>query len=313
MYPGFKTQLTYQDETFSIVGFQLLSERNVKMTCRYRGDGGPAKFIVSKEEIPATVKYISNHEERGLTCIRKNGVEVKQVEHILSALCGMNVLDTDIYLEYTDGGEIDGPIAPPVLQLNCREFSLAIVSCFLNRNNKENKSAIDLNRAFVFVEKSEKGPLNDPACAIFAPLHKLHITAQINFPYFWGSQIYAETITTLDYVKNICWARSFFGTAFPHKAEWSELRKKYPGVLRERENHYRSIMLDYTQNKWITPLIVNTEPVRHKMLDFIGDLALLGVQLNAGIHIYKPHHHFNRECVIGLAEELGLLKKMEIL
>jgi UDP-3-O-acyl-N-acetylglucosamine deacetylase len=172
MYPGFSTQLTYLDEAFSIVGPQLLSDRNVKMTCRYRGDNGPAKFIVSNVDIPATVRYICNHEKRGLTCIRNKGIEVHQAEHILSALNGMNVLDTDIFLEFEDGGEIDGPIAPPVVQLNSREFSLAIVSCFLNRRNQENKSTLKLDHAYIFKE-SEVKPQSDPACAIFTPLHKL--------------------------------------------------------------------------------------------------------------------------------------------
>jgi UDP-3-O-acyl-N-acetylglucosamine deacetylase len=172
MYPGFSTQLTYLDEAFSIVGPQLLSDRNVKMTCRYRGDNGPAKFIVSNVDIPATVRYICNHEKRGLTCIRNKGIEVHQTEHILSALNGMNVLDTDIFLEFEDGGEIDGPIAPPVVQLNSREFSLAIVSCFLNRRNQENKSTLKLDHAYIFKE-SEVKPQSDPACAIFTPLHKL--------------------------------------------------------------------------------------------------------------------------------------------
>ncbi len=77
-------------------------------------------------------------------------------------------------------------------------------------------------------------------------------------------------------------------------------------MLRDHEDHFRSIMLDYNDTKWITPLIVSTEPVRHKMLDFIGDMALLGIQIRAGIFVYKPSHRFNRHCMIKLAEQAGI-------
>ena len=66
------------------------------------------------------------------------------------------------------------------------------------------------------------------------------------------------------------------------------------------------MMLDYNETEWITPPLVNTEPVRHKMLDFIGELALLGRPLNAGIYVYKPHHRFNRTCMMRLWRELQL-------
>jgi hypothetical protein len=237
---GFKTEIIYLDETFRITGPQLMSDRCVRMTCKYRNDGGPARFIVGNEIIPATVDYIVDHNERGLTSVGNGRAQVKQTEHILSALCGMSVLDTDIHLEYEDGGSVDEIIAPPVAQLNSREFSHAIMSCFLSRNLQQPAKAVDINRSYVFHEEQECVRNGDPGCAIFAPLHKLHITAQINFPIFWGKQIYSQTITPLDYARSICWARSFFSTPYPHSTEWETLRAKYPALLRESENLFRS-------------------------------------------------------------------------
>src|SRR2546423_1128321 len=179
------------------------------------------------------------------------------------------------------------------------------MSCFLSKV-AEKATGLDLERSYVFHEEREYVTNGDPACAIFAPLHRLHITAQINFPHFLGKQIYSQAITPLDYAKSICWARSFFSTPSPHRTEWEQLRARFPAVLREREKQFRSVMIDYTETDWITPVVVNTEPVRHKMLDFIGDLALLGSTIRAGIHIYKPSHRFNRHCVIQLARELAL-------
>ena len=305
MYTGYKTQLIYLDEAFVFVGPQLLSERVVRMECRHRGDGGPARFVVGDHIIPATVSSLSHHDLAGLTCLEHDKVQIQQVEHILSALYGMSALDTDIYLAWEDGGTVDTPIAPPVAQLSSREFSLAVASTFVaHRDQRPTRTTLD--KAYVFSEVPEEASNNDPACAVFAPLHRLHVTAHTNFPTFLKTQVFSLDVTPLEYMKEVCWARSFFRTPYPHTGEWDTLRGKYPGVLRERENHYRSIMLDYDDDGWITPPLVNTEPVRHKLLDFVGELALLGVLINACIHVYKPSHRFNRDCMMRLSHELQL-------
>lgn len=315
--PGIETR--YGDEEFVVCGSQLMSEKRVQMCCKYRNDGGPARFIVGEHRIPATVEYIQAHDELGLTTVGNGAVNVRHIEHILSALCGMSVLDTDIELSHVDGTEVVHAISPPVMQLNSREFAFAILSCFLTNRAPDvpvtgslwpntrftSASPITLDRCYVFTEEPDHVRHGDPAVAIFAPLHKLHITVHINFPSFLRTQIYSQDITPLDYLKSISWARSFFGSPFPHAIEWEQLRRRFPGLVRDRENHFRSMMIDYTEDAWITPVVVNTEPVRHKMLDVIGDLALLGRPLHAGLHIYKPSHRFNRTC----AREIARLMK----
>jgi UDP-3-O-acyl-N-acetylglucosamine deacetylase len=317
---GIRTEIHYLDDEFHISGAQLMSAKRVKMKCKYRRDGGPARFIVGSRAIPATVDHVICHDEAGLTSVGDSEIQVKHTEHVLSALYGMCVIDTDIYLDHEDGSGTPGVISPPAMQLNSREVCHAILTCFLtNRlvgpptpgslwpsSQFAIREPIILDRCYTFHEDDTYVRHGDPAVAVFTPLHKLHITAQINFPTFLGTQIYSQTITPLDYAKSICWARSFFGTPYPHNVEWNILRAKFPGLVRDRESHFRSVMLDYTDTEWITPAIVNTEPVRHKMLDVIGDLALLGRPINAGIHIYKPSHRFNRKCAMQLAQVLGL-------
>ncbi len=304
-FSGIKTELIYLDESFIVKGPQMMSERIVKMTCKNRNDNGPARFIVSEKVIPATVDNLIEHEQRGVTSIGKDGVKVKQIEHILSALYSMNALDTDIFLEYEEEGVISDFISPPAAQLNSREFTHAILSCFLSKRDQKPERFLTLDKSYYFIEDSTSVTNGDPGVALFAPLHKLHITTQINFSGFLDKQIYSETITPLNYAKSICWARSFFGTPFPHKSEMKELQARYPQLVREQSNYFRSIMIDYDDEKWLTPVVVNTEPVRHKMLDFLGELALLGLPIKAGIHIYKPSHQFNRNCVIKLAQEIS--------
>lgn len=299
-----KSEIQYGDDWFSITGTQLLSSERVRMTCRFRHDNKPARFKFRGHTIPATVENLASKDARGLTTIENEAVSISQIEHVLSALVGMNALDSELELAYLDGGD-DREISPPVCNLDARDFALAILSCFKARDISRAPQAIQLDHVYCI---KEEGPdvEDDPAIAIFAPLPYYRIAAQVNFPYFWGKQTYATDVEPLSYLRSICWARSFFGTPHPHKAEWETLRERYPGLIRERTNHYRSMMLDYDEQRWITPLVTKDEPVRHKILDVLGDLALLGRPLNAGVFIYKPHHQFNRHCARQLAESLGL-------
>ncbi len=293
---SYKLEIEFGDKWFSVTGPQLNSAESVIMTCRYRGDGESARFIYNNHTIEAIPSNLKQKEERGLTTLGNDSVQICQVEHILSALYGMGCLDTDI--ELSSKSKTIEVISPPVAYLNSKDFTLAIRRSFFPLNKHP---AIDLDKTYHFTEQTDK---KDKSFALFVPFNALNITAHINFPYFWGNQIASCEILPEKYEREICWARSFFGTPFPHKDELANLRTKFPGLIRERNNHYRSIMIDYDNQKWLTRVFSEDEPARHKLLDFIGDISLLGKPLNASIYVYKPHHQFNSYCVTQLSQML---------
>jgi len=295
-----QTRIELGDDQFTVTGPQLDSAALVRMECRYRGDGQPARFSFCGTTIPATVDYLCREEERGLTTIGTAGLEIRQVEHILSALLGMNCLSTDIHLSYQDTPEGSKRIAPPVCHLNSEDFAIAARRAFSPR--QPNKP-LTIGKALLVTEESPASA-NDPSYALIAPLQCLSVTGHINFPTFWGQQLYSCTVDPNTYQDSITWARSFFSTPYPHNEEWKILQARYPALLRERVEHARSILIDYDTQRWITPIRAIDEPVRHKILDFIGDLALLGVSLQAGIYVYKPHHRFNRQCIRAIRDAL---------
>ena len=53
--------------------------------------------------------------------------------------------------------------------------------------------------------------------------------------------------------------------------------------------------MDATQLGYINhiPLVWDNEPARHKLLDVIGDLALIGMPIKGKVIAHKPGHHFN--------------------
>ena len=62
--------------------------------------------------------------------------------------------------------------------------------------------------------------------------------------------------------------------------------------------------LDATKLGYLSPLNYPNEPARHKLLDVIGDFALLGLRLQGKIIAVKPGHTFNTQCVRRLRNQI---------
>ena len=62
--------------------------------------------------------------------------------------------------------------------------------------------------------------------------------------------------------------------------------------------------LDAKKLGYLSPLNSPNEPARHKLLDVIGDLSLLGLRLQGRVVAYKPGHTFNTQCVRRLRNQI---------
>jgi len=62
--------------------------------------------------------------------------------------------------------------------------------------------------------------------------------------------------------------------------------------------------LDAKKLGYLSPLNYPNEPARHKLLDVIGDLSLLGLRLQGRVIAYKPGHTFNTQCVRRLRNQI---------
>jgi len=65
--------------------------------------------------------------------------------------------------------------------------------------------------------------------------------------------------------------------------------------------------IDATQLGYLTPLKYANEPARHKLLDVVGDMALLGVHIRGKIIAECPGHGFNTSCGKELVERLEVM------
>jgi UDP-3-O-[3-hydroxymyristoyl] N-acetylglucosamine deacetylase len=214
-------------------------------------------------EIPASVEYIS-HCSYATTLMRR-GVVLSTCEHLLSALRGSGVDNCFIEL---DNIEI------PIMDGSSEDFVSLIEKAGIVEQNAARRVFRVLER--VDFEQGDRRMSIEPS-------NEFEIECMIDFPHpFINRQAYKFVFDNGAFGKQIASARTFgFAT------EVEMLRKANLALGGSLDN---AIVLtpDGMLNK--TPLRFDDEFVRHKILDIIGDLALLGMPVLGKVTAEKSGH-----------------------
>lgn len=244
--------------------------------------------------IPADVKLVYS-TNRGTT-LKSGDAQVSTVEHVLSALVGM---DIDNVLM-----EIDGP-EMPIMDGTSQHFVEAI--------GKAGKQELDAPREFFEVTEpiSYKDEVTGTELLVL-PSDQFEATVMIDFNSSVLGQQFASLHHISDYAKEIAPCRTF---VFLHELEklldmglikggaldnaiviadrkmaqddLGNLAKKLgrPDLKIDSEGGVLNTIKLHFQN----------EPARHKLLDVIGDLSLIGKPIRGKIVATKPGHTANIE------------------
>lgn len=214
-------------------------------------------------EIPASVEYIS-HCSYATTLMRR-GVVLSTCEHLLSALRGSGVDNCFIEL---DNIEI------PIMDGSSENF----VELLERAGITEQKAA---RRSFQVLEKVEFEQ-GDRRMSI-EPSDRYEIECVIDFPHpFINNQAYRFVFENGSFGKEIASARTFGFTT-----EIETLRRANLALGGSLDN---AIVLTPGGMLNETPLRFDDEFVRHKILDIIGDFALLGMPILGKITAEKSGH-----------------------
>jgi len=201
------------------------------------------------------------------TAVKLGNKNLYTIEHLLSSLAGCGI--SYIHIE-VDGKEI------PLLDGSAIQW----VKAFEEVGIKRVPNPINFMRE---IKESKIFNQNDSVIAL-TPSSKLTIISTIDFKYkAIGKQTFVLDLNPKLYVEQIAPARTFgFKDQFQ---ELSELGLIKGGNL---EN---ALVCD--GDNWVNPpLRFANEPIRHKILDLIGDLALVGLP-KAQIIVYKGSHTLN--------------------
>jgi len=201
------------------------------------------------------------------TAVKLGGRNLYTIEHLLSSMagCGLSYIHIEV-----DGKEI------PLLDGSAIQWVRDFEEVGLKKAHRQDNFFQEINKSII---------LNKEDSVIAAtPSEKITIISTISFAYkAIGNQTFVIDLNPKSFVEMIAPARTFgFKDQFQ---ELSELGLIKGGSL---DN---ALVCD--DEKWDNPpLRFDDEPIRHKILDLIGDVALVGLP-KAQILVYKGSHSLN--------------------
>lgn len=224
----------------------------------YRKDAGVT--------IPLTPENVI--DTKMATVIGKDGVKISTIEHLLSAIYAYGIDNLRIIL---DNDEV------PVLDGSSSGYCMLIDEVGIKELDKSKK---------VMVIKKEITVEDKGKVVTLKPSGHIVFDFAINFDHpVIGEQKYHFDYSLKEYKENISRARTF---GFLHEVQY--LRSIGLALGGSLEN---AVVLD--ENKILNPegLRYNDEFVRHKILDAIGDLSLLGYTVVGYYNAKAGSHHLN--------------------
>jgi UDP-3-O-[3-hydroxymyristoyl] N-acetylglucosamine deacetylase/3-hydroxyacyl-[acyl-carrier-protein] dehydratase len=253
--------------------------------------------------VEADVDYVVDLS-RGTT-LEKNGARINTVEHTLAALVGLQIDNILI--------QLDGP-EPPIMDGSSMPFVEALQSVGLNEQNAL-RNFFEIPHS-VFYQDPER---NVEIAALPLDDYRVTVMVDYNSPVL-GSQ-HASLTNIEQFTKEIASCRTF---CFLHELEMLQKQNLIKGgdlnnaivvvdrIVKEEELDNLAKLFNKPKVEVKKEGILNNvelrysnEPARHKLLDVMGDLALVGRPIKAQIMAARPGHAAN----VAFAKKLKKLMK----
>ncbi|QDO95009.1 bifunctional UDP-3-O-[3-hydroxymyristoyl] N-acetylglucosamine deacetylase/3-hydroxyacyl-ACP dehydratase [Formosa sediminum] len=283
--------------SISLNGVGLHTGNNVSLTFKSAPENAGFAFkrmdLEGTPVIEADAIYVTN-TERG-TCLEKNGVIIQTCEHVLAALVGLDLDNVLIELSAAEPPIMDGSskffvealeAAEIIEQEACREEY--VVTDVISYINEESGSEI-----------------------LLMPSKEYQITTMVDF----GTKVLGTQNATLNQIKDfketIANSRTF---SFLHEIEMllehglikggdlnnaivyvdKELSAETMEKLKEA---FKKDSITVKPNGILDNLTLHypNEAARHKLLDVVGDLALIGTRIRGKVIANKPGHFVNTQ------------------
>ena len=247
----------------------------------------------------ALADYVSG-TERG-TVLERGKWKISTVEHALSALYALGVDNCII--------DVDAP-EMPILDGSARMFVSEVQRVGLVEQEAEQQ---------VYVVKEPIEYISEHGHSMrIEPCDHYEVNVTISFQSNILREQHASLTNLKDYPQDISSARTF---CFVREIEpllrvglikGGDLKNAL--VIYEQELSQSGMdyfcdklgqpHLDATKLGYLSPLNYPNEPARHKLLDVIGDVSLLGLRLQGKVIAYKPGHTFNTQCIRRLRNQI---------
>ncbi|WP_284652154.1 bifunctional UDP-3-O-[3-hydroxymyristoyl] N-acetylglucosamine deacetylase/3-hydroxyacyl-ACP dehydratase [Flavobacterium terrisoli] len=306
-------QRTIQNE-ISLTGVGLHTGKEVKMTFKPAPVNNGYTFVrVDLEGSPiieADANYVVN-TQRG-TNLEKLGVKIQTSEHVLAAFVGCDVDNVIIELNESE---------PPIMDGSSKFFVEAIEKAGIVEQDAERNYYV-VKEVISFMDEATGSEI------LVMPSDDYQVTTMVDF----GTKVLGTQNATLknisDFKTEISDARTF---SFLHELETlldnglikgGDLNNAIVYVDKEiSEKTMNNLKVAFGKdNISVKPngildnltLHYPNEAARHKLLDVIGDLALIGTRIKGKVIANKPGHYVNTQFAKKLSKIIKIEQKNQV-
>ncbi len=231
-------------------------------------DTGVVFIRTDKANIQIKASVASVADTTFATTLASNGVRVGTVEHLLSVFMALQI--DNVYVE------IDGPEVP-IMDGSAMPFVSKIMECGITRQAK-GLSYLRILEPIVVMEGLSQ--------IAITPYEGMRITQRIDYSHpLFGEQRFGIDITEKNFINELAPARTF---GFLKDIEAMRSRGLIKGGSLEN-----AIVLSDKEIINKSKLRFKDEFVRHKILDTLGDISLLGLPIHGHIIANRSGHTLN--------------------
>ncbi|WP_299781044.1 bifunctional UDP-3-O-[3-hydroxymyristoyl] N-acetylglucosamine deacetylase/3-hydroxyacyl-ACP dehydratase [uncultured Formosa sp.] len=281
----------------SLNGVGLHTGNNVSLTFKSAPENFGFAFkrmdLEGTPVIEADATYVTN-TERG-TCLEKNGVIIQTCEHVLAALVG---LDLDNVLIELSAAE------PPIMDGSSKFFVEALEEAKIIEQKQVREEYV-VTEVISFINEENGSEI------LLMPSKEYQITTMVDF----GTKVLGTQNATLnqmkDFKETIADSRTF---SFLHEIEMllehglikgGDLnnaivyvdKELSPATMEKLKEAFKKDSITVKPNGILDNLTLHypNEAARHKLLDVVGDLALIGTRIRGKVIANKPGHFVNTQ------------------
>ncbi|MGA9325818.1 MAG: bifunctional UDP-3-O-[3-hydroxymyristoyl] N-acetylglucosamine deacetylase/3-hydroxyacyl-ACP dehydratase [Salegentibacter sp.] len=289
-------QQTIQN-VISLEGVGLHTGKEVTLTFKPAPENTGFVFrrvdLEGKPEIEADVNYVV--ETQRSTNLEKNGVQIQTSEHVLAACVGLEI--DNIYIELNAS-------EPPIMDGSSKFFVEALEKAGIVEQEAEREEFV-VNEVISYHDEKSGSEI------IVMPCDEYQVTAMVDF----GTKVLgtqnASILHLSEFKDEIANARTF---SFLHELETllehglikgGDLNNAIVYVdkeiseetMKKLRSAFRREEISVKPNGILDNLTLHypNEAARHKLLDVLGDLALVGTRIRGKVIANKPGHYVNTQ------------------
>jgi UDP-3-O-acyl N-acetylglucosamine deacetylase len=243
--------------------------------------------------LPAHIDHVTGTQRR--TTLGHPPGQVALVEHVLAALAGLRIDNCQV--------ELNAP-EPPGLDGSTRDFVTALLDAGICRQ-RARRPIFAVEQSVVLAARGATLALHPPLPNPFVDDRAGGVSTAPGFylSYFLdyglkspiARQLHTQALTPSSFAQELASCRTFI-----LEEEAGELRRLGLGT----RTTVSDLLVFGSRGPLANTLRYANEPARHKVLDLVGDLALLGADLCGHVVAYRSGHPLNVELVRQLHQQL---------